>query len=147
MGVMHLVTPGVDTEHDGRHPTSAYEPHVKNASRWGHNQPNDWAAKVVKGIESDDDVVGPGGPKEALGKLASRGPAALLDLVAGFAFDRDRARHQARRVRGSAELEPSACVYHHSWRDDGLSDHSALRPTWLSPRDRRDNRSRLVSIR
>jgi exonuclease III len=26
----------------------------------------------------------------------------------------------------SAELEPAACVYHHSWRDDGLSDHSAL---------------------
>jgi exonuclease III len=26
----------------------------------------------------------------------------------------------------SAELEPVACVYHHGWRDDGLSDHSAL---------------------
>ena len=26
----------------------------------------------------------------------------------------------------SAELEPFACVYHHSWRDEGLSDHSAL---------------------
>jgi exonuclease III len=26
----------------------------------------------------------------------------------------------------SAELEPSACGYHHSWRDEGLSDHSAL---------------------
>jgi exonuclease III len=26
----------------------------------------------------------------------------------------------------SAELEPAACVYHHSWRDEGLSDHSAL---------------------
>jgi exonuclease III len=26
----------------------------------------------------------------------------------------------------SAELEPAACVYHHSWRDAGLSDHSAL---------------------
>lgn len=26
----------------------------------------------------------------------------------------------------SAELEPIACSYHHSWRDEGLSDHSAL---------------------
>jgi exodeoxyribonuclease III len=26
----------------------------------------------------------------------------------------------------SAELEPAACLYHHSWRDQGLSDHSAL---------------------
>jgi exonuclease III len=26
----------------------------------------------------------------------------------------------------SAELEPLTCVYHHGWRDDGLSDHSAL---------------------
>ena len=26
----------------------------------------------------------------------------------------------------SAELEPVACTYHHSWRDEDLSDHSAL---------------------
>jgi exonuclease III len=26
----------------------------------------------------------------------------------------------------SAELEPVACLYHHAWRDEGLSDHSAL---------------------
>jgi exonuclease III len=26
----------------------------------------------------------------------------------------------------SAELEPVACSYHHSWRDEDLSDHSAL---------------------
>ena len=26
----------------------------------------------------------------------------------------------------SAELEPAACTYHHTWRDEGLSDHSAL---------------------
>jgi hypothetical protein len=23
-------------------------------------------------------------------------------------------------------LWPAACVYHHSWRNEGLSDHSAL---------------------
>ena len=26
----------------------------------------------------------------------------------------------------SAELRPAACIYHHAWRDEGLSDHSAL---------------------
>ena len=26
----------------------------------------------------------------------------------------------------SAELRPVACTYHHAWRDEGLSDHSAL---------------------
>lgn len=26
----------------------------------------------------------------------------------------------------SAELDAAACLYHHSWREDGLSDHSAL---------------------
>ena len=29
-------------------------------------------------------------------------------------------------VFASAELQPVACTYHHAWRDDGLSDHSAL---------------------
>jgi uncharacterized protein len=87
VSVMHLVTPGVDTDMMDA-TEAAYEPFVKDASGWGHNDPGEWAAKVVGGIESDDDVVGPGGP-EALAKLASRGPGALLDLVAGFAFDRE----------------------------------------------------------
>jgi exonuclease III len=26
----------------------------------------------------------------------------------------------------SAELRPLSCVYHHAWREDGLSDHAAL---------------------
>jgi exonuclease III len=29
----------------------------------------------------------------------------------------------------SPALEPVACAYHHGWRDDGLSDHSALEAT------------------
>jgi len=32
-----------------------------------------------------------------------------------------------------AELEPAACVYHHGWRDAGLSDHSALEADLRSP--------------
>ena len=49
---------------------------------------SEWAAKVVRAIESDDHVLGPGG-KTALAKLASRGPAFLLDAVAGRMFSRD----------------------------------------------------------
>ncbi len=33
----------------------------------------------------------------------------------------------------SAELRPTACVYHHAWREAGLSDHSALEAD-LEPR-------------
>lgn len=29
-------------------------------------------------------------------------------------------------IFASAQLEPIACAYHHAWREDGLSDHSAL---------------------
>jgi exonuclease III len=29
-------------------------------------------------------------------------------------------------IFASAELRPVRCVYHHAWRDDGLSDHSAI---------------------
>ena len=36
----------------------------------------------------------------------------------------------------SAELEPVAATYHHAWRDDGLSDHSALEVD-LRPRQAR----------
>jgi len=34
-------------------------------------------------------------------------------------------RLAARSPVHAAELRPAACVYHHAWRDDGLSDHSA----------------------
>jgi uncharacterized protein len=86
VGVTHLVTPGVATDMMDE-TEAAYEPYVKRSSGWGHNEPADWAKKVVKGIEDDDAVVGPGGP-EALAKLASRGPGVLVDAIAGVAFDR-----------------------------------------------------------
>jgi uncharacterized protein len=87
VGVTHLVTPGVDTDMMAV-TEAAYEPYVEKSSGWGHVEPDEWAAKVVKGIEADDDVIGPGGP-EAFAKLASRGPAALVDAIAGRAFDRE----------------------------------------------------------
>lgn len=87
VGVTHLVTPGVDTDMMDE-TEAAYAPYVKDASGWGHVEPSEWAAKVVKAIESDDAVVGPGGP-EALAKLASRGPGALVDFLASRSFDRE----------------------------------------------------------
>jgi short-subunit dehydrogenase len=86
VGVLHLVTPGVDTdmldatrEVYGRH---------KEAAAWDDQPPEEWAAKAVRAIERDDHVLGPGG-RLALAKLASRGPAALLDIVSSRAFSRD----------------------------------------------------------
>ncbi|MBV8987300.1 MAG: endonuclease/exonuclease/phosphatase family protein [Solirubrobacterales bacterium] len=29
-------------------------------------------------------------------------------------------------IFASSQLQPISCLYHHAWRDDGLSDHSAL---------------------
>jgi exonuclease III len=37
----------------------------------------------------------------------------------------------------SAELEPVACSYHHSWRDEDLSDHSALEADIVRSSERR----------
>jgi short-subunit dehydrogenase len=86
VGVLHLVTPGVDTDMlDATR--QVYGRHM-NAAAWDDQHPEEWAAKAVRAIERDDHVLGPGG-RLALAKLASRGPAALLDLVASRSFSRD----------------------------------------------------------
>jgi uncharacterized protein len=85
VSVLHLVTPGVDTgmgdatlEVWGRH---------MDTSAWDMQPPGEWAAKVVKAIREDDAIVGPGG-RLALAKLASRGPARLLDVLSARMFER-----------------------------------------------------------
>jgi uncharacterized protein len=85
VSVMHLVTPGIDTgmgdatlEVWGRH---------MNTSAWDMRPPEEWAAKVVRAIREDDAIVGPGG-RLALVKLASRGPARLLDVLSARMFER-----------------------------------------------------------
>jgi len=86
VGVLHLVTPGVDTEMlDATR--EVYGRHM-DAAAWDDQPPEEWAAKTVRAIERDDHVLGPGG-RLALAKLASRGPAALLDIVASRAFSRE----------------------------------------------------------
>ena len=86
VNVLHLVTPGVDTDMlDATR--EVYGRHM-DAAAWSDMQPEEWAARVVRAIERDDHVLGPGG-RLALAKLASRGPAALLDTLSRRMFSRD----------------------------------------------------------
>ncbi len=86
VSVLHLVTPGVATDMlDATR--EVYGRHME-AEAWDDQRPEEWAAKVVKAIEEDDHVLGPGG-RLALAKLASRGPAALVDAIAGRMFTRE----------------------------------------------------------
>jgi short-subunit dehydrogenase len=84
--VLQLVTPGVETDmlEEVR---EAYEPHVADTSKLDGIEPREWAARIVAAIESDDAVLNPTGA-ERLAKLASRGPAGLLDKALARAFDR-----------------------------------------------------------
>jgi short-subunit dehydrogenase len=86
VSVLHLVTPGVETDmlEEVR---DDYEPYVKDTSKLDGVEPRDWAEKVVKAIEDDDDVLNPGGA-ERLAKIASRGPGGVLDAALGRAFER-----------------------------------------------------------
>jgi len=59
-----------------------------DTSRWDSQPADEWAAKVLDAIRNDDSVLGPGG-KTAIAKLASRGPAFLLDQIAGRGFSRE----------------------------------------------------------
>ena len=85
VSVLHLVTPGVDT--DMLDATKEVYGNHLDTSGWDEVSPEEWAGKVVKAIESGDHVLGPGG-RTALAKLASRGPAFLLDAVSDRMFSR-----------------------------------------------------------
>jgi uncharacterized protein len=85
VSVLHLVTPGVDTDMMDE-VEADYEGHV-DAQGWGHVDPAEWADKVADAIEDDRDELNPGGA-ERLAKLASRGPAKVLDVVGRRVFSR-----------------------------------------------------------
>jgi len=57
----------------------------------------------------------------ALRGYGSREPSWTFSRIAGHAGG-----WRLDHVFCSSELEPVACAYHHAWREDGLSDHSAL---------------------
>lgn len=82
---LELVTGGVKTEMLDE-TDEVYGRHL-DTSGWQRLPADEWAGRVVRAIESDDDLLGPGG-KTAIAKLASRGPALLLDTIVGRSFRR-----------------------------------------------------------
>lgn len=86
VSVLHLVTPGVDTDMLARTKES-YERLGTDPASWDTVPAAEWAERVVEAIEKGDSVLGPGG-RTALAKLASRGPGFLLDAVSQRMFTR-----------------------------------------------------------
>ena len=86
VSVLQVVTPGVETRMLEQ-VRSDYHEHVEDTAKLDGVAPAEWAEKIVGAIESDDELLNPGGA-ERLAKLASRGPSGLLDAVLGRAFDR-----------------------------------------------------------
>jgi uncharacterized protein len=85
VGVLHVVTPGVETDMLAR--TDDLYGRYADTSRWDRIEPSEWARRVVRAIERDDRILGPGG-RTALAKLASRGPAQLVDALSDRMFSR-----------------------------------------------------------
>jgi len=85
VGVLHVVTPGVDT--DMLDATEAVYGRHMDTSGWEKVTPQHWAGRILEAVEGDQRILGPGG-KTALAKLASRGPAFLLDAFSSRAFSR-----------------------------------------------------------
>ena len=85
VGVLHVVTPGVNT--DMLDATEAVYGRHMDTSGWDKVEPEAWVEKVLAGVEEDRHIVGPGG-RLAYAKLASRGPALLLDAISSRMFSR-----------------------------------------------------------
>ena len=81
--VLELVTPGVDTDMMDQ-VQSDYQSHSSTTERWDHVDPADWAEKVVKAIENEDDELKPSGVE----RLAQMAPKAILDVAAKRGFKR-----------------------------------------------------------
>ena len=82
---MHLVTPGVATEML-RDTDEVYGRHM-DTSGWDRIPPNEWARKVVRAIEADRRVLGPGG-RSSFAKLAAHAPTFVLDAITARLFSR-----------------------------------------------------------
>lgn len=85
VSVLTVITPGVNTDMLD-HTEEVYGRHMDTSS-WDKVEPEVWAAKVMRAIESDDNELSPGG-KTGLAKLASRGPSGLMDVFSARAFSR-----------------------------------------------------------
>ncbi len=87
--VLHVVTPGVNT--DMLDATEEVYGRYMDTSSWDKVEPGEWADKVLAAVESDKAIVGPGG-RLAYAKLASRGPAFVLDALSARMFSRQPRR-------------------------------------------------------
>jgi short-subunit dehydrogenase len=85
VGVLHVVTPGVNT--DMLDATEAVYGRQMDTSGWDKVEPAEWAEKVLEAVDADRHILGPGG-RTAYAKLASRGPAFVLDAISGRMFSR-----------------------------------------------------------
>lgn len=85
VGVLHAVTPGVDT--DMLDATEAVYGRHMDTSGWDKVEPAAWAHKLLEAVEDDRHILGPGG-RTAYAKLASRGPAFVLDTISRRMFSR-----------------------------------------------------------
>ena len=82
VSVLELVTPGVDT--DMMDQVQAELDEHADTDGWDHVEPEDWAKKVVKAIEDDEERLNPGGREGVAMKL----PRPLMDLAAKSGFSR-----------------------------------------------------------
>ena len=89
VGVLHVVTPGVNT--DMLDATEEVYGRHMDTSGWDKVEPEEWVAKVLEGVEEDRHIVGPGG-RLAYAKLASRGPGFVLDAISSRMFSRQPRR-------------------------------------------------------
>ena len=83
--VLHVVTPGVNT--DMLDATEEVYGRHMDTSGWDKVEPGEWVEKVLEAVEADRHILGPGG-KTAYAKLASRGPAFVLDALSDRMFSR-----------------------------------------------------------
>lgn len=85
VSVLHLVTPGVDTDML----TRVEEIYESNGSPIHLNKikPQEWAKKIIRAIESDKVILSPNGT-EGLLKIIAKGPYLLMDLVSRRMFRR-----------------------------------------------------------
>lgn len=83
VSVLHLVTPGVDTEMmelvEATYSKNGKPINLHKVSS------SDWAKKVVKAIESDKKILSPSGTARIL-KIISRGPPFLVDILSRRLF-------------------------------------------------------------
>jgi uncharacterized protein len=80
-----VVTPGVNT--DMLDATEDAYSRYMDVSNWDKVEPEEWADKVLHAIKADKRVLNPPG-KTGLAKVASFGPAALLDAASARMFSR-----------------------------------------------------------